>query len=102
MADEADRMYGLPLEEFVSERDAAAKALRRAGDRDAANALAKLPKPTPAAWAANQVARTEPEILDEFLAAGGALREAQETALAGDASGLRDAIRAQRAAVDAF
>src|SRR4051812_45207250 len=100
--DEADRLYGLPLEQFTAERDAAAKALRKAGDREAAAVLAKLPKPTPAAWAANQVARTEPDVLDEFLTAGTALREAQEAALAGDAAGLRDATRAQRAAVDAF
>lgn len=102
MADEAERLYGLPLEQFVAERDAAAKALRRAGDRDAAASLAKLPKPTPAAWAANQVARTEPDVLDDFLAAGNALREAQDAALAGDAGGLREATRAQRAAVEAF
>jgi hypothetical protein len=102
VADEADRLYGLPLEQFTAERDAAAKALRKGGDRDAAAVLAKLPKPTPAAWAANQVARTEPDVRDEFLAAGAALREAQEAALAGDAGGLREATRAQRAAVDAF
>ena len=102
VVDEADRLYGLPLEQFTAERDAAAKALRKAGDRDAAAVLAKLPKPTPAAWAANQVARTEPDVLDEFLAAGAALREAQEAALAGDAGGLREATRTQRAAVDAF
>src|ERR1700754_3071144 len=102
MADEADHLYALPLEEFIAGRDAAAKALRRAGDRDAANALAKLQKPTPAAWAANQVARHDPDVLDAFLAAGGALREAQEAALAGDAGGLREATKAQRAAVDAF
>jgi hypothetical protein len=100
--DEADRLYGLPLEQFTAERDAAAKALRKAGDREAAAVLATLPKPTPAAWAANQVARTEPDVLDEFLSAGAALREAQEAALAGDAGGLREATRAQRAAVDAF
>ena len=100
--DEADRLYGLPLEQFTAERDAAAKALRKAGDREAAAVLAKLPKPTPAAWAANQVARTEPDVRDEFLAAGAALREAQEAALAGDAGALRDATRAQRSAVDAF
>jgi hypothetical protein len=29
VADVADRLYGLPLEEFTRERDAAAKALRR-------------------------------------------------------------------------
>src|SRR3954447_22161502 len=100
--DEAERLYGLPLEEFTAERDAAAKALRKAGDRDAAAVLAKLPKPTPGAWAANQVARSEPDVLDEFLSAGAALREAQEAALAGDAGALREATRAQRAAVDAF
>src|SRR4051812_19031261 len=100
--DEADRLYGLPLEEFTAERDAAAKALRKAGDRDAAAVLAKLPKPTPAAWAANQIARMEPDIRDEFLAAGEALREAQEAALSSDAGGLREATRAQRAAVEAF
>jgi hypothetical protein len=100
--DEADRLYGLPLEQFTAERDAAAKALRKGGDRDAAAVLAKLPKPTPAAWAANQVARHEPDVLDGFLAAGAALREAQEAALAGDAGALREATRAQRAAVEAF
>jgi hypothetical protein len=100
--DEADRLYGLPLEQFTAERDAAAKALRKGGDREAAAVLAKLPKPTPAAWAANQVARTEPDVRDEFLAAGAALREAQEAALSGDAGGLREATRAQRAAVEAF
>jgi hypothetical protein len=102
VADEADRLYGLPLEQFTAERDAAAKALRKGGDRDAAAVLAKLPKPTPAAWAANQIARTEPDVRDEFLAAGAALREAQEAALAGDAAALREATRAQRAAVEAF
>src|SRR3954462_7138325 len=100
--DEADRLYGLPLEQFTAERDAAAKALRKGGDGEAAAVRAKLPKPTAAAWAANQIARTEPDVRDEFLAAGAALREAQEAALAGDAGGLREATRAQRAAVDAF
>ena len=100
--DEAERLYGLPLEQFTAERDAAAKALRKAGDREAAAVLAKLPKPTPAAWAANQIARAEPDIRDEFLAAGAALREAQEAALSGDAGELREATRAQRAAVEAF
>ncbi len=102
MADEAERLYGLPLDEFIAERDAAAKALRRAGEREDAAAVAKLPKPTPAAWAANQVARSEPDILDGFLEAGAALRAAQEAALAGEGGDLREATRAQRTAVDAF
>jgi hypothetical protein len=101
MADAAD-LYGLPLESFTAERDAAARELRRAGDREAAARLGKLPKPTPAAWAANQVAREQPDVLQGFLEAGAALRAAQEDALAGRDTDLRAATRAQRSAVDAF
>ena len=53
--------------------------------------LAKLPKPTPAAWAANQVAREEPDLIATLLDAGAALRAAQDAALAGGgAENLRD------------
>ena len=45
--------------------------------------LAKLPKPTPAAWAANQVAREQPDLIAALLDAGAALRAAQDAALAG-------------------
>jgi hypothetical protein len=98
MDDAADRLYALPLEEFTAQRDAAARELRRAGDRDAAGALAKLPKPTPAAWAANQLARAEPELIRELLDAGEALREAQ---FGGSGEDLREATAAERRAVDA-
>ena len=50
--DPIDELYGLPLEDFVAQRDALAKRLRADGDRDAAAAVKKLPKPTRAAWAA--------------------------------------------------
>src|SRR2546423_1744237 len=62
-----DRLYALPLEEFTRERDAAAREVRKAGDRAAAAIIAKLPKPTPAAWAANQVAREHPDVLSALL-----------------------------------
>src|SRR5919204_1043552 len=102
MPDPADELYGLPLEEFTAARDAAAKELRRAGDREAAGALAKLPKPTPAAWAANQLARSEPELMQELLEAGDALREAQATAVGGGGGAeLREAAASERRAVDA-
>jgi hypothetical protein len=102
MPDPDDDLYGLPLEEFTPARDAAAKALRKAGDREAAARVAKLPKPTPAAWAANQVAREQPELIEALLEAGAGLREAQDAAVAGHGSGgLREATLAQRSAVDA-
>jgi hypothetical protein len=101
-AEVVDQLYGLPLEQFTPQRDLAARELRRAGDRDAAGEIAKLPKPTPAAWTANQVAREQPELIEAVLEAGEALRGAQEAALAGDGGGaLREAMGVQRGAVDA-
>jgi hypothetical protein len=100
--DVVDRLYGLPLEEFTPQRDLAARELRRAGDRETAGQLAKLPKPTPAAWTANQVAREQPGLIEELLEAGEALRRSQEEALSGGSGQvLRDAMAAQRRAVDA-
>ena len=102
MPDPDDELYALPLEEFTPARDAAAKALRKAGDRETAARVAKLPKPTPAAWAANQVAREQPELIEALLEAGAGVREAQDAAVAGHgAGGLREATQAQRGAVDA-
>ena len=102
MPDPDDELYGLPLEEFTPARDAAAKELRKAGDRETAARVAKLPKPTPAAWAANQVAREQPELIEALLEAGAGLREAQDAAVSGHgAGGLREATQAQRGAVDA-
>src|SRR3954470_3081190 len=100
MLDEPD-LYGLPLEEFTPARDSAARALRKAGERETAAQVAKLPKPSPAAWAANQVAREQPELIAALLDAGAALRAAQDAAMSGAAAGLRDATLAERRAVDA-
>ena len=64
----------MPLEDFVAERTAAAKALRKDGDKESAAAVAKLPKPSQVAWVANQLGRAG---AGELLAAGDAMREAQ-------------------------
>lgn len=106
MADPVDaaaaRLYGIALEDFVSERDAAARSLRKQ-DREAAARIARLPKPAAQAWAANRVASERPELRDRLLAAGDALRAAQEAALAGQGrDDLRTATARLRGAVDAF
>jgi hypothetical protein len=99
---DVDHLYALPLEEFIPARDAAAKELRKAGDRETAAIVAKLAKPTPPAWTANQVAREHPDLIEAMLDAGEELRVAQEAAVAGaGARGLRDATLAERRAVDA-
>jgi hypothetical protein len=99
----AGRLYGLPLEEFTRERDAAARELRKAKERDVAAEVAKLPKPSQAAWAANHLAREQRGLVDDLLAAGDQLREAQDAAVAGrGAEALREAGATERAAVDAL
>jgi hypothetical protein len=99
----AGRLYGLPLEEFTRERDAAARELRKAKDREAADKVGKLPKPSQAAWAANALVRERRDLVDTLLDAVDDLRGAQQEAVAGKgASALRDAAAAEREAVDAL
>ena len=92
----ADLLYGLPLEEFTSVRNAAAKELRDRGLATAADEVKALAKPTSAAWAVNQLTRRRHADLDEFLEAAAAARDAQ---LAGRAD-AREAIRRQREALE--
>jgi hypothetical protein len=100
--DAVDRLYGLPREEFVAERDALAKQLRAAGSRDEAAAVKALPKPTVGAWAANQAVRSQKRAARELWKAGDALSAAQDAVLAGKGSGakLREASERERAAVE--
>src|SRR5947208_1402222 len=87
-----DRLYGLPLEEFTPARDTAAKELRAAGERDAAAEVKRLRKPSRLAWALNQVRRHDPEPVNELIAAGQRLQEAQRQLVeAGERGLLRDA-----------
>jgi hypothetical protein len=100
--DAVDRLYGLPREEFVSERDALAKQLRADGSRDEAAAVKALPKPTVAAWAANQAVRSQKRAARELWKAGDVLSSAQDAVLAGKGSGakLREASERERVAVE--
>jgi hypothetical protein len=101
--DPIDLLYGLPLEDFVARRDALAKEIRSGGDRERAAEIKKLPKPTRAAWAVNQLARSRPEEVRALVAAGAALAGAQEQLLDGaDAAVLRSAAEAARALVGAL
>lgn len=79
---EVDRLYELPPREFVAARDELSKRLR-ATDRDAADRVRSLTRPTKAAWALNLVAREAADDVAELLAAGAAVREAQEQAMSG-------------------
>ena len=101
---DVDELYGLPLDRFVPERTTLARELRNAGDRDAATEVAALKKPSVAAWAVNQLVRTQRRGVAELLEAGDGLRSAQDDVLAGrgDAQSLRGAVERERLAVDAL
>jgi exonuclease VII small subunit len=102
--DEAlDRLYGLEPEAFVGERDRLVRELRAAGERETAEQVKQLRKPTLAAWTINQLARQERRDVDLLLDAGHRLREAHERVLAGEDPGrLSEAQRAQRDALGAL
>jgi hypothetical protein len=101
---DARDLYGLPLERFTAERNALAKELKRDGRRDEAAAVSKLRKPSVAAWAVNQLIRTQNRAVATLFDAGDALGETQSRLLAGrgDGDALREAVARERAAVGAL
>ncbi|WP_210480184.1 hypothetical protein [Naasia sp. SYSU D00948] len=74
----ADELYSLPLPQFTAERNARAKEMRSGGDRALAAEIARLPKPSVAAWAANTLVRERGDQVGDVLSLGAMLREAQQ------------------------
>lgn len=74
----ADELYGLAPGDFTAARDGRAKELR-ASDRALSDQVRALKKPTVAAWAVNQLVRHEADQVEQVLAVGAALRQAQES-----------------------
>ena len=98
---ETDDLYGLPLDRFVPERDALAKELRAGGDREAADAVKKLAKPTRAAWAVNTAVRENPDAGRDLRESVRLLESAQEELLAGgEPTALRQATEQAREAIE--
>ncbi len=98
-----EELYGLDPADFVPARNELVRRLRTEGQRDLAKCVAELRRPSPAAWAVNQLARRHRAALDDLLRLGELLRQAQTQTLAGaDAAQLRQAGRARREAVAAL
>ncbi|MGW8760949.1 hypothetical protein ACWGN5_00450 [Streptomyces sp. NPDC055815] len=95
----AEELYGLRPNEFTTARDAYVADARRAKDTASAKAIAALRRPALAAWAANLLARRQPEEAARFLALGETLREAHRTL---DGEQLRVAGRRQHQLVGAL
>jgi hypothetical protein len=81
-----DELYGLLPGEFTQARNAQIRTARNAGNRELAEALAQLRRPTAGAWLANQLARERKEQLGALLDLGKSMRKAQEV---GDGPELR-------------
>jgi hypothetical protein len=91
-----DRLYGLAPEEFTRARNEAERDLRKAGEREDADQVRALRKPTAAAGAVNRVVRSRRAQVEAFLEAAARLRDAQ---LAGKGD-LAAAAQAERVALD--
>jgi hypothetical protein len=93
----ADELYGLAPGDFTEARDALVKQLRADKERELANAVKGLRKPTLAAWALNQLVRNRRKDVDKLLAAGRELQKAQEQLVAsGDRAGFQRAAAKER------
>jgi hypothetical protein len=92
-----DRLYGVPLDDFTTTRNALAKELTG----DDAKTVKALKKPSIAAWALNQLARGND--LDGLFEATDKLRRAQRRVMSGGkASELRAATDERNAVVSAL
>lgn len=81
--DAADELYALPPDQFTAARKVKAGEARKAGDRLLAREIGELRRPTVSAATVNQLTRQRPELIDDLLALGDEMRQAQ-AALAGD------------------
>jgi hypothetical protein len=101
---EPDDLYGLALDRFIPERASLVRVLRSDGEREQAAVVAAVRKPSVAAWAVNQLIRTQRAEVQELFTVGDALRDAQAGVLAGraDARDLREAAARERDAVAAL
>lgn len=86
----AQELYGRPMSEFIAARKEAADD---ADDKELAQQVKSLRKPSAAAWAVNALARERAELVEEVVELGEQLRDAQSDS---DGSRTRLLDRARR------
>ncbi|WP_421742407.1 hypothetical protein [Cellulomonas sp.] len=77
--DVADELYAGSPADFVARRTAAVKAARADKDRELADAIAELRKPTVSAWLVNLLVRDDPAMAGQIVALGEGLRDAEKS-----------------------
>jgi hypothetical protein len=90
-------LYLLPPTEFVAARNELARQARAAGNREFAETLQNLRRPTRSAWLVNRLARQDSEAMKRLSTVGRELREAQ-TGL--DGAQLRNLAEQRRQVID--
>jgi hypothetical protein len=89
-------LYILPLDQFTAARDALAHQLKAELDADEATRVAKLRKPSVAAWALNRASRKDPDMVNRLIDSHRMLRKA------GSRQAVEQASEARRQAVAAL
>jgi hypothetical protein len=92
------RLQAAPPTEFTAARNRMVAELRKAGRSVEARAVARLRKPSAALWAVNRLARTDRAALASLIDTVDRLRRVQLR----DPRAVADALRAQRAALEAL
>lgn len=85
-SDQLSGLFEAPLSGFLEARKALSASRKKAGDKEGAAKVAALPKPTPAAWAVNQVARRNATDMAALIELGDEIRTAMRAGLGGDSS----------------
>jgi hypothetical protein len=93
---ETERLYGVPPDDFVKERDALARELRDEGRREEAERVRSLRRPSVALWAVDQLARRRELDLRRLLRAGERLRGGDRGAADDIAKEIDRLVRAAR------
>lgn len=95
----ADELYALRPGEFTAARNERAKEARAEGDRELADQIRQLERPTTSAWLVNQLAREHSEELEPLIELGQELREASANI---GAEELRELTRQRHRVVNAL
>jgi hypothetical protein len=88
-----DDLYSGAPSDFIARRDAAVKAARADKDRELADAIAELRKPTVSAWLVNLLVRDDAELASQIVALGEGLRDAEKSL---DGPALRELSKQRR------
>jgi hypothetical protein len=78
LAGVSEELYGLNPSAFIAARDERVSEARQAGDRELADGLKKLRKPSTGAWLANKLRREQPLDVERLIGLGDALRSTRD------------------------